>query len=395
MVVDNEFTADSRVLNESRALTCCGHKVRVLCFSFGSRPGHENLQGIEVHRIHISRKIKNILFAFTGICPLYHYFWHLHIARFTRKFNINAIHAHDLYMARSAGKVARKLGIPMVLDLHENYPEAIMNYRWATTFPGNLIARPRKWKKLEERYLSQASSIITLSESFTGDLRKKYPALESKNFLVYPNVPDVDEMLGYSIQNVDLPGDDRFFLFYFGIISKRRGIYTCLEALRIMIRNHRNIKLVLAGPIDAHEKQEFYRAIDSEGIRENVVYIPWIDINLLPSYLERIHVCLSPILKNDQHESGVANKVFQYMLFEKPVIVSDCAPQSAIINEGKCGLVFESNNSAGLAEKIMELYTNGDLCKEMGQRGKKLVLAKYNLRNYGEKLCNLYSDPGT
>jgi glycosyltransferase involved in cell wall biosynthesis len=395
MVVDNEFTADSRVLNESRALAGCGHKVRVLCFSFGSRPMHENLQGIEVYRIHISRKIKNILFAFTGICPLYHYFWYRHIVRFAIKFNFHAIHAHDLYMARSAGNAARKLGIPMVLDLHENYPEAIMNYRWATTFPGNLIARPRKWKKLEWQYLNQATAIITLSESFAADLRKKYPALGSRNFHVYPNVPDVDEMLGYSIENADLPGDGRFFLFYFGIISRRRGIYTCLEALRIMIRDHRNITLVLAGPVEKHEKRDFLRAFDSDDIKDNLVYIPWIDIKLLPSYLERVHVCLSPILKNDQHESGVANKVFQYMLFEKPVVVSDCTPQSAIINEGRCGLIFECSNPVRLAEKIMELYTNGAMRKEMGQRGKKLVLAKYNLRNYGEKLCNLYSDLST
>lgn len=267
-----------------------------------------------------------------------------------------------------------------------------MNYRWANTFPGKLIARPGKWRKLEKNYLNQASAIIALSESFALDLRKRYPALESRNFLVYPNVPDVDQMLGYSIENVELPEDGKFFLFYFGLISRRRGIYTCMEALRILIRDHTNITLVLAGPVEKHERQDFLKAIDSDDIKDNLVYIPWIDINLLPSYLERVHVCLSPILKNDQHESGVANKVFQYMLFEKPVVVSDCTPQSAIINECRCGLIFECSNPVRLAEKIMDLYNNRSMCREMGQRGKKLVLAKYNLRNYGEKLCNLYSD---
>lgn len=395
MVVDNDFAGDSRVLNEAKALAFCGHKVKVLCFSFGRTPGYEIQQGIEVYRISINRKIKNILFAFTGFLPLYHYFWYRRIVRFARKHNLNAIHAHDLYMARSAGKAAARLGIPMVLDLHENYPEAILNYRWATTFPGELIAHPRKWKKLEKKYLSKASIIITLSDSFADEIHRRYPSVERNRFMVYPNVPDVDEMLSYRIKNVSLPEDDRFFLFYFGVISQRRGIYTCLEALGILIRDHCNITLVLAGPVDAHEKQDFYRSINSGNIKDNVIHIPWINISLLPSYLSAIDVCLSPILKNAQHESGVANKVFQYMLFEKPVVASNCIPQEEVISEGNCGLIFQSNNSADLAEKIMELYSDGDMCKDMGQRGKKLVLEKYNLKRYGDKLCNIYREMQT
>ena len=32
-------------------------------------------------------------------------------------------------------------------------------------------------------------------------------------------------------------------------------------------------------------------------------------------------------IKNEQHESGVANKIFQYMWAGKPLIVSNCLPQ--------------------------------------------------------------------
>ena len=95
-------------------------------------------------------------------------------------------------------------------------------------------------------------------------------------------------------------------------------------------------------------------------------------------------------MKNEQHESGIANKVFQYMLFERPAVVSNCIPQQKIIEEENCGLVYESNNEKDLAKKIIQLYENPNLCKQMGKNGKKAVLEKYNWENTSKNLIELY-----
>ncbi|HPS63676.1 MAG TPA: hypothetical protein PLK82_11485, partial [Bacteroidales bacterium] len=59
----------------------------------------------------------------------------------------------------------------------------------------------------------------------------------------------------------------------------------------------------------------------------------------MPSYICAADAGLSPILKSEQHDTTVANKMFQYSLFGKPILVSDCEPQVRIIRADKSGLV--------------------------------------------------------
>ena len=101
-------------------------------------------------------------------------------------------------------------------------------------------------------------------------------------------------------------------------------------------------------------------------------------------------MCLSPIIKNEQHESGVANKIFQYMLFEKPIIVSNCQPQVEIVKRHRCGLDFRSGDSNDLATKIESLINNPKLAAEMGKNGKNAVLSTYNTTAYTQDFEAFY-----
>jgi glycosyltransferase involved in cell wall biosynthesis len=390
MVVDNEFYGDSRVENEARLLVRHGFKVNVICFTYGKFPIYQEINGIEIHRIKIHRKIKNILFGIVNTLPFYNYMWAYLLKKHCKKVKIDAIHSHDLYMAKSASIVAKSLQIPLIVDLHENYPEAVKGYRWANKSPHKLITRPKKWKRLEGKYLQKASKIITLSEAFSNDLHHKYSSIQKSSFWIYPNVPDIEEMQSYKVDKTLLSDDDFFNITYFGGISNRRGIYTCLDALKLLIPIHKNIRLVLIGPIDGHEKEQFETAIAAETIKSNIIHIPWIDISLLPSYINDSHICLSPIIKNAQHDSGVANKVFQYMLFSKPIIVSNCTPQKQIVTETNCGFAFESEDSIDLYEKILLLYSDEKLRNIMGTNGNRAVIEKYNTKYFGDILAQKY-----
>ncbi|MEE4196527.1 MAG: glycosyltransferase family 4 protein [Bacteroidales bacterium] len=390
VVVDNEFNHDARVRNECKILARAGHEVNVLCFNFGKHEPYEEIDKIKVYRISIKQKFRNILFAFNNSIELYNLFWSANIKKFIQKYNIQALHVHDLYMAKAAHYATKNTTIPFTLDLHENYPAAVKGYQWMYQFPFTYLIRPKKWERLEKKYLEYPQNIVVLSESFRDDLLFKYPFLKEKAFVVYPNVPDLDEFKNYPIDQTIYPKNDDFLLFYFGVISQRRGIFTVIEALKKIIKEIPSVKLLLIGPADKAEKEKFLKTITNPKLKKHITWYPWKDIRLLPSYIHSSDVCLSPIVKNDQHESGVANKVFQYMLFERPLIVSDCKPQAKIVAEAQCGLVFKSEDAEDLAQKINMLYQNQELSIEMGENGKKAVEMKYNTQNYGKNLVNLY-----
>lgn len=390
VIVDNEFFTDARVVNECKIMAEAGLNIQVLCFDFGTSEEVFLHKNITVTKVILNRKVKNILFALNNSIELYTLFWKQQISKFIKNNSIEKLHVHDLYMSKAAYYATKKLKINFNVDLHENYPAAINGYKWMHKFPQKLLIRPAKWKKIEGKYLSYACQIVVLSESFRNDLVKKYSILKKEQFVIYSNVPDINELCNYPINNNILDKKNKFIVFYFGGISERRGIYTTIKAIKELKKEIPEIQLLLIGPVDKSEYTEFSEKINDVEVKDSIIYYKWKDISDLPSYINISDVCISPIIKNDQHESGIANKVFQYMLFERPIIVSNCKPQAQIVNTEECGLVFESENETDLAKQIKNLYNNPKLRQSMGENGKNAVIKSYNTKKIGENLISLY-----
>ncbi len=390
-ILNGDFVNDPRVINEARILARRGHQVYILNLPHKKGPEFTEFEN-NIFLVHapVPEKINNYLFALENTLPLFDWVWYNYVINYVIKYEIEILHAHDMYMARPAKWAAGRLNIPLILDLHENYPAAVKEYLWANRFPSNLIVRPGKWKRKERKYLSYADRIIVLSSSFRNQLLSEYPGLGSGRFEIYPNVPDLEKMLSYRINDNILPLDGRKTVFYFGVVSKRRGILTALEAVEKVAANNPAIHLLLIGPVDKAEKDIFSKVFMKETIREHITYYPWKDIGEFPSFANASAVCISPILKNPQHDSGVANKVFQYMLFGKPILVSDCEPQVEIVRKTGCGLTFRSGDANDMAMKLSELLNDEDKCKMMGEKGKKAVYDEYNTEKQGEAIIKAY-----
>ncbi len=121
-----------------------------------------------------------------------------------------------------------------------------------------------------------------------------------------------------------------------------------------------------------------------------LIYIPWIDLSELPAYLELSDICIAPFVKNPQHESGIANKIFDYMLGSKPLIVSDCKPQKDLVEKTNCGIVF--SNCDELIEAMIRLLNDSNLRQKMGKNGYNAIVKDYNLGNIKENLISVYSE---
>lgn len=390
MVLDNPYSGDNRVMNEARFLNKKGFEVYVLALNFGQHAPIEDLEGVRIRRIPIPEKYKNYLFAFYHWLPLYNSFWKKHLDLFVKDFKIEAIHAHDLYMAESCAAIAKKHGLPLVLDLHENYPAAVKNYQWTQKFPGNIIARAERWKKLEGKLLNYADRIIVLSEHYRDQLCAEYPHLNPAHFVVYPNVPDHEKLLSYPVGPNPLPHPESHWLFYFGVIGERRGVYTAIDAVKILRERGHDVRLLLAGNVNKAEQTTFDARINEPEVRDYVLHKPWIDISEFPTYAAACTAGLSPIFKGEQHDIGVANKVFQYMLFGLPVIASNSAAQAAVVKDNECGVVFESGDVEKAAKAIAQLTGDEMGRKEMGEKGIKAVREEFNLYHFAEKFTSVY-----
>lgn len=390
VIVDNELNNDKRVLREIEILKAGGHVITVLCFSFGNAP-NDPVAGIRVERIRLKKKIKDLLFFFLNTIPVYEWIWTAKISRLILKEEIDALHVHDLYMSRAAGRGIKKSGkkIPMVLDLHENYPFAVTTYNWTRGFVRGHLSKPEKWKEKEREYLGYADRIIVLSEDFRDVLTDRYKDLDPGRFMALPNVPDLVSVSDPKPFPVELPfPKEAVIVLYFGVVAERRGIFEALDVFITLGKENHPSRFLIIGPVDKKDRERFFTTINSPQLKDSVFYIPWIDISELASCLNLTDICLAPFRKNPQHESGVANKIFDYMLGGKPVIASDCRPQERLIEKYNCGIVFSDNK--GMKEAIVRLSADNNLRKMMGQNGLRAIMEEYNTERIKDSLTGLY-----
>ncbi len=388
MILDNEFTGDLRVENEVAALQNAGHSVFVLCLNFGTKKNHENFQGAEIFRISIPKFIKKKLVGLNNtIFNLYPLFWSIHIKRFIANNKIEVLHVHDLWMLNSAYKANEDFHLPVVSDLHENFVHALNHYRFANTFPGNILISKKRWEKSETEWTEKADHIITVIEEAVE--RYKALGIAEDKISVVANYVNLESFLSSPIdKSIINKFKDNFTVTYVGGFDVHRGLESVLKAVPKITKVIDNFKLVLVGTgsnfdslvqLSKELKIEGYLSLEG-----------WQPHEKLSSYIKASDVCLIPHLKTVHTDNTIPHKLFQYMIFEKPVVTSDCNPLVRIINETGAGVIYQSNDENNLADKIIELYVNSDLRNEMGKRGKQAVLDKYNWDKASMNLIDVY-----
>ncbi|MDF1695308.1 MAG: glycosyltransferase family 4 protein [Saprospiraceae bacterium] len=390
IIVDNDFDLDIRVRKEIEILKKSGHSIHILCFAFDEKKYNEH-PGITVHRIRIKKRRKEILQFILNTFPFYEHLWKKEINSFIVNYQINILHVHDLYMSRAAhlGIKASGKNIPMILDLHENFAEAIQSYNWTKGLLRNFLSKPKAWISKEKEYLSYPQKLIVLSDSFKEELINRYTFITADNILSFPNVIDLRRFEKFSV-DPSVERSDRVTLMYFGVVGQRRGIFETLDVFGKGIEEGLPIDLLIIGPVDKADKVRFFNEINNPKLKKFITHVPWIELSDLVTYMHISDIFLSPLIKNKQHESGVANKIFQYMYGAKPIIVSDCKPQKDLIESVNCGLAYSTQEE--FLACITTLVNDQALRKLQGTNGRQKLYEKYDNPHFESQLLNLYQD---
>ncbi|MTI22751.1 glycosyltransferase family 1 protein [Fulvivirga sp. RKSG066] len=389
MILDKTFPPDSRVENEAISLIDAGHEVFLFCLHYGEASDEEVINGIQVRR-YKSNKLEYKLSALAYTISAYQKLMAPKIREFLINHDIEVIHVHDMAIAQAAFDVNKKLGLPLVLDLHENRPEIMRHYGHVKSLKGRLLISPDKWEKKQEEFVGLADKVVVVTEE------AKLASLEYKNkasedIIVVPNTIHPEIYNEYPVdQKIVDRFRDEFIILYLGDTGLRRGTDTAIKAMPKILKHIDNAKLVLVG--NNNSEDEVLRSLITElGLQESVVMEGWQDVSLFPSYVKSASVCISPLKRNAHHDTTFANKIFQYMAVGKPVVVSDSTAQANVIKQENCGLVHQADDEDDLAAKIIAIYDDPETAEEMGRNGMQAVANKWNWNLTSAQLINLYA----
>ena len=397
LVTGVPFPTDIRVEKEIKALCPDGHTINVLTMQIPDNAPEKEAFIKDCAHIYRTLPKKTGLFRrLWGKFRLVNPRWVKPIEVFISETNPDVLHVHDLPMVPVTIEVAQRYNIPVVADLHENWPAMVQ--AWHSTSPfftklKNAVINNYYLMRLNEaRYLKRCIRVIVVvpeaAERLSG-----YGVADNK-IVVVSNTED-ETTFSTSITEIEQEIIDRYhsewMVSYIGGIGPHRGIDTVLRSLPYATSEIPKLKLVIVGAKEDN-RQIILAEARKLGIENNIEVIDWIPFEKVTGYILASRVCLVPHNNFEHTQTTVPHKLFQYMISGKPVLVSDCRPLARIVRDTRSGLIFEANNSQDCANKLIEMYQNPDLIEEMGHNGRSAALGPYAWRNDAKKLVQTYRE---
>jgi len=165
---------------------------------------------------------------------------------------------------------------------------------------------------------------------------------------------------------------DNFYLFlYIGRLNRDKGVLNLLEAFKNIYKSNNNCYLLFIGP----DEESLYSKLKGKNIKR-------LKYCSDPSIFYKIADCF--ILPSKRE--GMPVTILESFKFKTPVIASNIYGITSLVKDYKTGLLFPVNDKLILQKKMMEIYHNVKLSRELSRRAYDYVAKKFNQKY----VVNLY-----
>ncbi|RKY04936.1 hypothetical protein DRP77_02480 [Candidatus Poribacteria bacterium] len=379
-IFQGDYPWDVRVEKIAKALARFGHEVHLLCRNTRGETCYEEIDGFHIHRLPVltsSGKLNDLLSYPWPLNP----FWIIWIRKAALLCRADALLVRDLPLSLTAVIVGRSEKLPVILDMAENYPAAMADWRrWERGFEKmrNSVVR-NIWaaRRIEDLVLKAVDHVIVVAEESRERLIEK--GLPCSRISIVGNTPDLRFFSPARSPEPDLAERfaGRFVISYIGEILMHRGLDIAVKAMPRIIEAIPNACLLLVGDGKRREREQLKRLASDLGVRGHVVFEGWVEFARVPDYIKVSDVCVVPHRKTEHVNTTLPNKLFDYMALGKPVVVSDAAPLKRIVEQEGCGLSFASGDAAEFAQAVLKLKSE-EIRRKLGGQGMNAVMRRYN-----------------
>lgn len=179
--------------------------------------------------------------------------------------------------------------------------------------------------------------------------------------------------------------EDAFVIAYAGIIGHAQGLEIITEAAKQFL-NEKNIVFMMVG--DGPVKNELMEIAQKFNLN-NIKFINSVPRKEMPDVIDACDCYVTPLRKNDLFLGAIPSKIFEPLYFGKPVLLGvDGEAKQLFVEEGKCALHFEPENSNALVESIKKLFQDKELYKRLGENGHQYVAKHFDRKKLAEQFWN-------
>ena len=273
----------------------------------------------------------------------------------------------NLFQGWTAWLSARCKRRPFLLEIRDMWPEFAIAMG---ALRNPVLIGMSRW--LEKFLYRHADRIIVNSPGFIPYIRD----ICGKTPDLIPNGADVSMFSGADgteFRKQHGLGDD-FIVMYSGAHGPANDLETALNAAELL-KDRPGIRFVFVGSGKDKPRLE---NICAEKHLDNVLFVPPVPKERMASVMAAENAGLAILKKLDMFKTTYPNKVFDIMACGDPVICQIDGVIREVVEENHAGVFAEPGDPRALADAVLKLAADPDVCREMGANGRRAVEEKFN-----------------
>ena len=224
------------------------------------------------------------------------------------------------------------------------------------------------FKRYTPAFLAIAKSITTVSGFFKQEIISHYKIDSAKIEVVFSGTSDNFQPISNEEKAIikSKYTDGREYFVYSGEIHPRKNVMNLLKAFSVFKkRQQTNMKLLLAGKL-AKKYGSFQKDLQSYKYRNDVVMTAPVDESERINIIGAAYGLIDPSLY-----AGAVVPLLEAMKCDVAVITAADSSMHDIVKEAV--LHAESTSYTGIADKMMLLYKDENIRKELIEKGKEIA----------------------
>lgn len=279
-------------------------------------------------------------------------------------------------------------------------------YNVQDMFPGSSIASgvmPQKWMQivfssLQKIAYRKSDIIVAISDDMKDKLIEQGVPNEKIEVIVNwfddRTVSEVswDKNRFVKIANMD---KEHFYVQYAGTMGYVFDYHMIIKVAEILQDDSKIIFQMIG---EGSQKQEFVKTVKEKQLN-NIVFLPLQPQDMVSDVYSACSTCIIP-LKHGVIGNSVPSKAGLLMACKRSIVTSTDkgSKYNSMIKDNGIGFAFGDNEPEKMAEAILKLSENTELCKHMGIKGyefgHKLYSRAENMKKYVDLFERMLSEGG-
>lgn len=235
-----------------------------------------------------------------------------------------------------------------------------------------------KQKKYISKTFQKVDKVIVLGDRWKNFIKNIAP---QANIEVFNNSVKVPE---YTVSW----NEDKINILFLGVLTKRKGIYDLIEAIKILndkeIVREKKLNFIIGG--SGKEEVQIKELISKYKLEQCTEMVGWVNGEKKEELLKKSQLSVLP-----SYNEGLPMAILEAMSYGIPVISTDVGSISEVVKDNETGFLIKPGEAESLAKAIIKVINLEEVWKVQSMTCKELIYAKFNEEEYFNEIKKLYN----